>query len=255
MPKLRNLANRTKELEIFLKMAAGDHECCIMFVEGSSGMGKTSLLGRFKQECPNEVRYVPFDCKGGVSVAAFLSQIVVDLGREQFPSFASEVNGFIKGGVDFSENDIAAENTISIAINSNVDAAAQEYRLAQLQGAFFADLAKLNHRTVIALDTYQLANKTLQNWIESTWLRAVGRRQLNNIVTVVAGQSIPDPNSAVWGSECEHFPLEPIVELAEWCRFCSDLSEDMVKAAMILNHGHPLTVHQALLTLAKRCSA
>lgn len=80
MPKLRKLANRTKELEIFLRMAAGEHDCRIMFVEGTSGMGKTSLLSRFKQECPNGIKYVPFDCKGGVSIAAFLSQICSGLG-------------------------------------------------------------------------------------------------------------------------------------------------------------------------------
>lgn len=179
----------------------------------------------------------------------------MDLGREQFPAFAAKVSGFINGGVDFSENDIAAD-TISIAINSNVDAAAQEYRLAQLQEAFFADLSKLKHRTVITLDTYQLANKPLQDWIESTWLRAV-ERQLDKIVTVVAGQSIPDPNSAVWGDECEHFPLKPIVEVDEWCRFCSDLSlsEDAVKTAMLMCGGHPATVHQALSMLVDQWSA
>lgn len=182
-------------------------------------------------------------------------RFVVDLGREQFPAFAAKVSGFINGGVDFSENDIAAD-TISIAINSNVDAAAQEYRLAQLQEAFFADLSKLKHRTVITLDTYQLANKPLQDWIESTWLRAV-ERQLDKIVTVVAGQSIPDPNSAVWGDECEHFPLKPIVEVDEWCRFCSDLSlsEDAVKTAMLMCGGHPATVHQALSMLVDQWSA
>ena len=120
MPKLRNLANRTKELEIFLEMAAGKHDCCIMLVEGSSGMGKTSLLNRFKQQCPSEVKYVPFDCKGVTSVAAFLSQVVVDLGRDQFKTFTGKVRGFVQGGVDFSDNDIAAEKTISIALVSRI---------------------------------------------------------------------------------------------------------------------------------------
>lgn len=248
MPKLRNLANRTKELEIFLKMAAGEHDCCIMLIEGMSGMGKTSLLGRFRQECPSEIKYVPFDCKGVNSVAAFLSEIVTDLGREQFPSFTDKIRFFVQGGVDFSENDIAAEKTISIAINSNFDDEAQKYRLEQLQDAFFRDLAKLPHRTVITLDTYQMANESLQVWIESKWLRTVGRH-LDNVITVIAGQSIPDPNNSVWGDECEHFPLTAIVDVEAWHEFCSDLPRDMVEGFALVCDGHPASVHQMLSTV------
>ncbi len=252
MPKLRNLANRTKELEIFLKMVQGDHDCRIMLIEGASGMGKTSLLNKFKQECPTETKYVPFDCKGVDSIAAFLSQVVVDLGREKFPSFVDKVRVFVHGGVDFSENDIAAEKTISIAINSNIDPATQEYRLEQLQQAFFNDLAKLDHRTVITLDTYQLANESLQYWIESKWLRVIGRH-LKNVVTVLAGQSIPDPNNSVWGDECEHFLLTAI-EVNAWCEFCSDLPKDTVKGLALAGAGHPANVHQMLSLVTERWS-
>ena len=40
MAKLHKLANRTKELETFLQMAQGNHDCRIMLIEGESGMGK-----------------------------------------------------------------------------------------------------------------------------------------------------------------------------------------------------------------------
>lgn len=214
-------------------------------------MGKTSLLSRFKHQCPSEVKYVPFDCKGVTSVAAFLSQVVVDLGHDQFETFTGKVRGFVQGGVDFSDNDIAAEKTISIAINSIADAATHDYRLAQLQDAFFTDLAALDYRTIVTLDTYQLAIEPFQQWIENQWLRAV-ERQLGNVVAIVAGQSIPDPYNSVWGDECEHFSLEPIVELTEWCRFCSDLSEDTVRTAMLIYEGHPAKVHQTLTMLRKK---
>lgn len=251
MAKQRNLANRTKEREIFLKMAVGKHDCRIMLIEGASGMGKTSLLKRFKQKCPSEIKYIPFDCKGVVSIATFLSQIVVDLGQEKFPNFVNQVKVFVQGGVDFSENDIAAENTISIAINSNnIDPATQNFRRERLEQAFFKDLAKLEHRIVITLDTYQLAIDPLQDWIESKWLRAV-ERQLNNVVTVIAGQSIPDHNNSVWGDECEHFLLTAI-EVKDWCEFCPDLPEDTVKGLVIAFNGHPANVNQMLSSVAKK---
>ncbi|MEM8720263.1 MAG: ATP-binding protein [Cyanobacteria bacterium P01_G01_bin.39] len=254
MAKQLNLANRTKELDIFLKMATGNYDCRIMLIEGESGMGKTSLLKRFKHKCPSEIKYIPFDCKGVVSIPAFLSQIVVDLGHDKFPSFVSKVKVFVQGGVDFSENDIAAENTISIAINSsNVDPATQNFRLEQLQQAFFNDLAKLEQRIVITLDTYQMVNETLQNWIESKWLRAV-ERQLDNVVTVIAGQFVPDhQNNSVWGDECEHFVLSAI-KVKDWCEFCRDLPEDTVKGLALAGNGHPANVHQMLSLVVKRWS-
>jgi hypothetical protein len=259
MPKLRHLANRTKELEVFLKMVSGNHDCRIMLIEGASGMGKTSLLSRFKQKCPLEVKFVPFDCKGVSSIAAFLSEVVVDLGRENFPTFLGKVKLFVQGGVDFSENDIAAKETISIAIISNVDLATQEYRLEQLQQDFIADLEKLDCQIVISLDTYQTASEQLQGWVESKWLRAVSRR-LKNVVTVISGQAIPSPNNSVWGDECEHFPLTPILEVDAWCDFCSNwsdhsLSQDSIKTIILLYAGHPAKINQSISLVKEQWSA
>jgi len=257
MPKLRNLANRTKELNTFLKMVRGDHECRILLIEGESGMGKSSLLRQFKQKCPPEVKYVTLDCKGSSSIPDFLSQVMNCLGRKKFQSFGNQLKTFIQGGVDFSENDIKAEE-ISIAINgTNINSQAQAYRLHRLHDAFFEDLAKFENRIIIALDTYQMANETLKTWIEGTWLGTVEQR-LEKVVTVIAGQSIPDPNHVIWGDGCEHFPLTPIDDLTAWCKFCSDLpeysklSDDSIKTIILIANGHPLSVTQMLSVTEKR---
>lgn len=250
MAKLRKLANRTKELEIFLQMAQGNHDCRIMLIEGESGMGKSSLLSRFQQQCPDTVKYVPFDCKGLDSIAAFLSEVVNDLGRAQFPTFVKQLRTFIQGSVDFSENDIEAQ-TISIAINgTSIDSQAQEHRLRQLHDAFFNDLERFEHQIVITLDTYQMANKSLQDWIEGTWLRTVVRR-LKKVTTVIAGQATPNPSNSVWGHECEHFKLTSIDNLKEWCEFCSDLPDHAIKPILIGFKGHPKSVHEMLLAVIK----
>lgn len=259
MPKSRHLANRTKELEVFLKMVSGNHDCRIMLIEGASGMGKTSLLSRFRQKCPPAVRYVPFDCKGVSSIAAFLSEVVVDLGQENFPTFLNKVKLFVQAGVDFSENDIAAEKTISIAINSHVDSATQEYRLETLQQEFIADLGRLDCQIVITLDTYQAANEQFQKWVESKWLRAVSRR-LGNVVTLIAGQSVPDASNSVWGDECDHFTLTPILELDAWCNFCHDwldhsLPEDAIRALILASEGHPAQIYQSISLVQAQWSA
>lgn len=240
-------------------MAEGSHDCRIMLIEGASGMGKSSLLSRFRQKCPEDVVYVPFDCKGVDSIAAFLSEVVVDLGREKFPTFLNKVKLFVQGGVDFSENDIAAEKTILIAINSNVDPTPQEYQLEQLQQAFFSDLSALKSRTVISLDTYQMASESLKGWIESKWLRTV-ERHLKNVVTIIAGQHIPDPNNSVWGHECEHFSLRPIEDVRAWYEFYVDLPnsvlpEDSIKTIALVCKGHPANVCQMLSIVTEHWSA
>lgn len=245
MPKLRKLANRTHELEMFLKMAAGQHDCRIMLIEGESGMGKSSLLNRFKQECPKDIQYVPFDCKGLSNIASFLSEVMLDLKPERFSAFERKLRLFVQGGVDFSGNDIAAKEQINIAINSDIDAQTQQYRLEQLQTAFFEDLSKLDGTTIVTLDTYQEASPQLRDWVESKWLRAV-ERHLTNVVTVVAGQSIPDPNNSVWGSECEHFELKAIHDVKAWCEFCEELPEDAIKTITLAAKGHPSSFSQML---------
>ena len=248
MAKLRKLANRTRELEIFLKMAQGNHDCRIMLIEGESGMGKSSLLTKFQQQCPDSVKYAPLDCKGLDSIAAFLSEVVNDLGRAQFPNFVKQLRTFIQGSVDFSENDIEAQ-TISIAINgTSIDPQAQEHRLRQLHDAFFDDLERFEHQIVITLDTYQMANESLQNWIESTWLKTVERR-LKKVVTVIAGQAIPNTNNSVWGQNYEHFKLTSIDDLKAWCEFCSDLPDHAIKPILIGFKGHPKSVHEMLLAV------
>lgn len=245
MPKTRNLANRTTELDVFLKMAVGDYDCRIMLIDGETGMGKTSLLNKFENKCPHGIKYIPFDCKGIRRVSEFLSQIVADLGHDQFKKFLLKVKAFVHGGVDFSGNDIAAENTISIAINNGFDKVTQNYRLEQLQEAFFDDLSKINQRIVVTIDTYQLASEDLSNWIEGKWLRDLVRR-LDNVVTIIAGQSIPAPNNTVWGNECEYFQLKAINDMEAWYEFCSELPSDAVKVIALSCKGNPKDFCQML---------
>lgn len=99
----------------------------------------------------------------------------------------------------------------------------------------------------------------MKDWIESKWLRAVGR-QLNNVATVIAGQHIPAPNNSVWGDECEPILLTPIIEVKAWCEFCSDLpnsmlSEDAIKAIALAGQGHPANVRQMLSVVIESWSA
>ena len=247
MPKLINLANRTKELELFLKMAQGNHDCRILLIEGDPGMGKSSLLNKFRDECPKSVKYIPFDCKGLESISAFLSEVVDYLGNHQFPTFIKQLETFTTGGVDFSKNDI--KGNVSIIINT--DTIAKDFRLQKLEKAFFEDLEKLEHQIVITLDTYQLGNPALQDWIESKWLRNVEQR-LKNVVTVIAGQIIPSPNHSVWGYKCKHFLLTSINDSNAWCEFFSELPKDAVKAIALSANGHPSNVHQMLLLMVDK---
>ncbi|MEM9246132.1 MAG: hypothetical protein AAGA67_10390, partial [Cyanobacteria bacterium P01_F01_bin.153] len=172
---------------------------------------------------------------------------------DHFQLFTKRVQSFAQGDVDFSGNDIKAKETIAIAINS-VDLKAREFRLAELENAFFKDLSNYGERLVVSLDTYQSATEEFVSWIEGKWLRAVDRR-LKNVATVIAGQVAPDPNHVVWGDECEHFHLKPILDCREWQEFWSELSEDVVKGIAIVGEGHPKRVHEMLQTVTGKWSA
>lgn len=96
-----------------------------------------------------------------------------------------------------------------------------------------------------------MANKSLQDWIEGTWLRTVVRR-LKKVTTVIAGQATPNPMcNSVWGDECEHFKLTSIDDLKAWCEFCSELPDHAIKPILIGFKGHPKNVHEMLLAVIK----
>ncbi|MEB3117633.1 MAG: ATP-binding protein [Limnothrix sp.] len=261
MAKIHKLANRTKERQVFLEMVRAEHDCRILLIEGESGMGKSTLLTSFRQECQkfDSVSDVTFDCKGLVSLAAFLYQFLEDLGKGSFPRFTKQVNKMSGGGIEFADNEISGQNQISIALNPGVDARAQEFRQEQLLEAFVEDLLAMPQRIVIILDTFQEANETLQHWISGRWLRTVSRK-LTNVVMVVAGHHVPDHNNSVWGDNCEHFPLKGIEDPKEWCNYARSigfetLPEDAIKCLALHCDGIPESVIKALNTINAKWTA
>jgi hypothetical protein len=247
MAKLRKLANRTKEFETFLAMAKGQHDCRILLIEGKSGMGKTSLLERFRQDCPKEVLLIPFQAKGIAAIGDFFEKVIRKLGKDCFPSFIKQLQVYELGGVDFSSNDISAKE-ISIVINA-FDADSQNHRLRKLERAFFNDLQSIQCRIVILFDTYEKASDFLKNWIETKWLPEV-EEELTNIVCIIAGQEIPNSNCLLWGDLSQEFILKEIQDPNIWCECFSEFPKGAIETIYAISKGHPdqfqLTLNEVL---------
>ncbi|RFP62836.1 MAG: ATP-binding protein [Limnothrix sp. CACIAM 69d] len=261
MAKIHKLANRTKERQTFLEMVRAEHDCRILLIEGESGMGKSTLLRSFRQECQmlESVSYVAFDCKGLESLPAFLYQFLEDLGKENFPRFTKRIRQMDVGGVEFTGNDISGQNQISIALNPGVDAKGQEYRQEQLIEDFVEDLLAMSRRVVIIVDTFQEAHEPFQQWIGGRWLKTVARK-LTNVVMVVAGHHVPDRNNLAWGDDCEYFSLNGIRDHQEWCVYAQHVglghfAEETIRALAICFQGKPSEVSQALHLVNEEWSA
>lgn len=261
MAKIHKLANRTKERQAFLEMVRAEHDCRILLIEGESGMGKSTLLRSFRQECNDfeTVSYIAFDCSGFANLATFLYRFLRVLGKSNFRNFTRQVCKFQGGGIDFSDNEISGQNQILIALKPESDARVQEFQQEQLLEAFTEDLLAIEKRVVVSIDTFQNANESLMKWIEGQWLGMVAE-QLVNVVTVVAGQQVPSPNHVLWGDDCEYFSLNGIRDHQEWCIYAQNVglghfAEETIRALATVFHGKPSEVAQALHLVNKEWSA
>ncbi|MDX2214860.1 MAG: ATP-binding protein [Oculatellaceae cyanobacterium bins.114] len=252
MIKTKAIANRTAELQLFSDIVCGNHSAKILLIQADSGMGKSDLLKKFQDSCPSEALVVPLDLKGAdLGIPYFFNWVCEDLGYDRFQQFTAELRQMVSGAINFANNQMEGQQTIQIALN--VDENTRRYRLGALQRAFFQDLAAIQQRVVILLDTFQLAVSDLQNWIESELLRMVPR--LPNLVVVVAGQTVPDCNNIGWGSACESCYLEAIEQVEAWYQLAQvehlPFDRDVIKAIVRLNKGNPLEIRKALKSLER----
>lgn len=241
------IANRTRELVLFQKMVTGQHPAKILLIEAASGMGKSWLLRKFREHCAAPTRTVSLDLKGAeLGIPYIFNWVCEELGYTQFPKFQTELRQMVSGAINFANNQMEGEQTIQIALN--VDETTRKYRLSALQRAFFEDLGGLDYPVVLLLDTFQLAVTELQNWIESELLRRASR--LSNLIVVVAGQQVPNPENINWYDFREYCCLKPIEDEEAWFEFAKGINprfeEAAIKAFVRALRGNPRNIHLIL---------
>jgi hypothetical protein len=91
---MKRLANRTREIDLFLAMTNGCNDRRILLIEAKSGYGKTDLIGRFADQCPSRILPVKLDLKtaGGLGIAYVFYRIRKVLETKQLCTKSAEVS-------------------------------------------------------------------------------------------------------------------------------------------------------------------
>jgi hypothetical protein len=251
------LANRTEEVELFKQMLLGKISKRILLIEAASGIGKSSLLDEFVAICPIHAEaalLAKIDLKGASTGIGFVfSRLQRQLGESHFRQFHEAINKFLSSGIEVDGNQIEGNgNRINIVLNVDNDEV-RDIRLMQLLEAFFRDLQAIQKPIVIILDSFNLDNLTVANWISSYFLAEVANAE--NIWVVIAGQSVPT-FSIEWMNLAERRYLDKIDDDEAWYSFLQAngliFERETVKAFVVHLDGQPSKIVDVLTTVAKK---
>lgn len=254
------LANRTPELKCFLQMVRHEILKRILLLKAPSGFGKSELLRKFRQRCPQEVLVVRLDLKTAkIGIPYFFNHVCEELGYHRFQEFTTKLRQMLSGAENLSEYEIEWQQAIQTALT--VEETQRQSRLAVLQRAFFQDLEAIDQTVVLLLDTFEKTVTELQDWINRELLKVVSRR-LSRLIVVIAGQEVPEPKNSTWDDCCQHYCLDPIEDEESWYTFARDKGLSLDRSAIETTISNlktysllaPLMVSIALESLAKQRS-
>jgi hypothetical protein len=247
--------DRTAELELFTKMIGGEGTAHTLLIEAEPGMGKSALLRELWDHAQTFPRMLVDLKPSSLTVQRILTDLCQVHGTP-FTRFAEQQQtSAVPVGIQINDNKIVG-SSLDIRVPS-ADAEQRETRTLLLTNAFFEDLAEHNgaeQTTVIIFDTFERAAPEVRDWLSGLFLtRARSSRWL---VTVVAGQQIPEPGIG-WDDWCIQQTLRPLnrEHVQEWAsRVHLDLSEDEIAILYDTSEGIPLDLSTSLgrLVLKRR---
>jgi hypothetical protein len=218
---LPDMANRQKEeWPAIVELMAGRSKERILFYEGASGVGKSTLI----QQAADYTRklgipVVRVDLKGGgTDVEAILGQFYLDFGQH-LPNFSRE-------------------------------GASKTHLLRR-------DLRSLQRPVLVIFDTYEscVGNRPVADWLNQQFLAEV--ETAPGLAVIVAGQQVPDYARAGWRDLVRHFSLSPIVELEHWKHWIEQHYPEFQKkgadlaTVVMFAQGNPAVVSAACEVISK----
>jgi hypothetical protein len=232
----------------------------ILLLQAPSGFGKSRLLRKFRQRCPQQVLVVRLDLKTAkIGIPYFFNHVCEELGYDRFQEFTTRLRQMLSGAENLSEYEIEWQQAIQSALT--VEQTLRQSRLAKLQQAFFQDLEAIDQTVVLLLDTFEKTVTELQDWINRELLKVVSRR-LTRLIVVIAGQEVPNRQNSVWDDCCQYCCLDPIEDEESWYTFAQDKGLPLDRSAIettisnlkTYNLLAPLMVSTALESQAKQRS-
>ena len=251
---MKRLANRTDELAFFQKMVQGQIAHRILLIQAASGYGKTGLMGRFADQCPTGTIAVRLDLKsaGGLGIAYVFYRICKALKAHRFSHYERSIATFLHpdrtvAEIEISGNELSGDQSNIQVVLQGQSETERQFRLQQVQSAFFKDLRQCRSSIVFILDTFNEATPELKAWVEGQFLMEVA--DYERLYCVVAGQEVPEI-SIEWERLHHSCCLKPIREHEAWFRYAKDagLPFDQKELGMLVDlfEGVPSLIGQAL---------
>lgn len=251
---MKRLANRTDELAFFQKMVQGQIQHRILLIQAASGYGKTGLMGRFADQCPTGTLAVPLNLKaaGGAGIAYMFYRIRKVLAAQAFPHYEKAIVKFLHpdrtvAEIEISGNDLSGDQSAIQVVLQGQSEAERQFRLQQVQSAFFKDLRQGRSGIVFILDTFNEATPELRAWVEGQFLMEVADGE--RLYCVVAGQEVPQA-SIEWERLHHKCCLKPIRDHELWYHYAKDagLPFDQKELGVLVDlfAGVPSLIGQAL---------
>lgn len=270
---LAEFTDRTEEMKRFCNLLQS-HEKPIIFVSGTSGMGKSSLLARMWHEC--SLRQLAKSCVTWSNTQnhdylAVLRWIRDEIGAANFNSFTSVVNAYFDETVKVDLN-VTADGNISVAAgaqfaNSSVgsiaavvirdcmftlprrDLGVQEVeRRLRITKAFLSDLKALAAQGPVAIffDAVEKMSEETRGWMWELFMEPFRDGEIPSATCVHFGQVQPDLDRAmaraVESTELLPWRLHDIEDyLVKRNIQCASLSE-IATLLMAATRGVPIQV-------------
>lgn len=245
--------NRDEEIAKFCDMIGGSGDLHILFIEASSGMGKSALLKQFLEMSKREKllqAMVDFK-KPSYRFGEILGEMCYQFGEDFFSIFHNQCRNFI------ANSGLTVGHTA--LLTSSIDAALAKLSPDQrkidrqvITDAFFSDLASLHDRfqrpIVILFDTFERASSDVKDWMTEQFIIRI--RRYSWIICVVSGQQTPridiDADWCIY-SKLEHLNKKDIRKYLQRVKL---ISEDLITFITLHSKGHPSTLQQLALTLS-----
>jgi predicted ATPase len=244
------ILDREKEIELFESIARGERaDSCILLIESESGWGKSTLLREFARRCKDGSIKKSLICGSmdlkisGLELPDILSLLCDSIGWPYFPvlksKFASRDNS---SGVAISKNIfIGVDQEVQVAFSQNDSLPLRTI----LTNTFISELEKIKGKRVVLLfDSFERANDNIKVWISGLLLPLICRSK--NIVAVIAGQQVPEPDNN-WDGE--HFSLGGIPSVYWYNRAHSEgagVSKDFIDGCCFITKEQPIKMAMVL---------
>lgn len=241
--------DRHREFERFGQMLTGSVRQHILLIRAGEGMGKTSLLVKFRELCREHllgfvnlrrVTYTPHEV---------LDDLARQLGSQHFATYKQQQVQFTAPSQVVVADSQFSHSRLDVSI-APPGTDQMEARRRVLTRAFFEDVARsfADRTCVVMFDTYEAASTEVEAWLSGAFMSSV--RGSPRLVLVIAGRRVPQVD-VDWEEWLLCHDMQPLDydSVAEYARLKGlTLAPESIQMLLAATQGQPLRVSTAVDT-------